>query len=380
MPWKKETLMSQRKEFVSLARGEGVVFSRLCERFGISRKTGYKWLDRSSDGNQEDWAADRSRRPHSSPNRTAEVLENAALAVRDNHPVWGGRKIRKVLQTNGLSAVPVASTITEILRRHGRLNPAESLKRGPLRRFERKTPNELWQMDFKGPVATAQGPCHPLTIIDDCSRYALCVAACRNQDEQEVRQRLIEVFRLYGLPQRILSDNGPPWGNGWSRYTRLGAWLIRLSIGISHGRPYHPQTQGKDERFNRTLGQEAIAGREFRDGLHCQGVFDRFRHCYNHERPHEALDLAIPASRYQPSRRDYPEALPPIEYDVLDITRKVGPAGYIAYHGRRYQVGRAFTGHAVALRPTDRGGIVRVFFCHQAVATLDLNQGKCRQH
>ena len=376
MPWSEMTAMSQREEFVGLARAEGANIVRLCERFQISRKTGYKWLARAA-SEAPDWAADRSRRPRSSPWRCAEAVEQAVLAVRGVHPAWGGRKIRRRLQLAG--PAPAASTITAMLHRHGLIDPAESQKRGPMQRFERGRPNELWQMDFKGAVTTGAGPCHPLTVVDDHSRYAVCVQACADQRAATVRAALTGVFRLYGLPERLLMDNGACWGRVESAWTVLEVWLIRLGIAISHGRPYHPQTQGKCERFNRTLKAEVLAGRHFGDVAACQPPFDRFRHCYNHERPHEALAMETPASRYRVSVFAFPERLGPIEYLEGDPVRRVGPAGYISWRGRRYQVGRAFTGQPVALRPTSREGLWTVHYCHQRVATLDEATGICAQ-
>jgi transposase InsO family protein len=378
MPWFEVTAMLQKKEFVRLARCEEANVSELCRRFRISRKTGYKWLGRESEGG-EDWARDRSRRPNTSPMRTSDALEDAVLAVRAEREPWGGRKIRKRLGMLGHVGLPTASTITAILRRHGKISPLASAAHDPLRRFERSTPNELWQMDFKGAIATLAGACHPLTVVDDHSRYALCVAACANERAASVREALEIAFRRYGLPGRMLMDNGPCWGRIESRYSLLGKWLIRLGIAISHGRPYHPQTQGKNERFNRTLKAEGIGARTFGDLCDCQRAFDRFRHIYNHERPHDALGLETPASRYRLSPVPYPETLPPLEYLPDDTIRRVGPAGYVSYRKDRYQVGRAFTGEPVALRATDRDAVLAVYYGHHQVAVVDLREKTCKQ-
>lgn len=378
MPWREESAMSQREEFVRQAMVEGANVSEVCRDFGISRKSGYKWLRRFGSGDPA-WFEDRSRRPHGAPRRTAVTVEAAVLAVRELHSAWGGRKIRRRLEMDGLAGPPAVSTITEVLRRHGRIHPEESRKRGPMQRFEREFPNELWQMDFKGGVPTGEGMCHPLTVVDDHSRFAICVAACGDQREETVQPLLIQSFRECGLPDRMLMDNGSCWGCGESRYTQLGAWLLRLEVGISHPRFYHPQTQGKNERFNRTLKAEAIRGHEFASRKDCQRAFDHFRRVYNHDRPHEALNLQTPASRYCPGRRGYPETLPPISYEAQDVVRKVGPAGYISYCHDHYQVGRAFTGEPVALRPTDTDGVLEVFFCRHRVAKIDLRTKSLEQ-
>lgn len=378
MPWIEVTAMSQREEFVALARQEGANISRLAQRFGISRKSAYKWLARAAEG-APDWAADRARRPKSNPLQCAPALEQAVLAVRQAHPAWGGRKIRRRLQLDGLSEVPAASTITAILHRHGRIAPLESLKRGALQRFERERPNELWQMDFKGPIRTAQGACHPLTVVDDHSRYALGVIACPNEQGATVRAALTGVFRRYGLPQRMLMDNGSCWGKVESAWTLLEVWLLRLGVAVSHGRPFHPQTQGKCERFNQTLLAEALRGRNLGDLAEAQRVFDAFRASYNRERPHEGIGLEVPASRYRVSVFAFPETLSPIEYLSSDQVRKVGAAGYLSWRKGRYQVGRAFTGEPVALRATAQDGVWAVYYCQQRVATIDERSGACLQ-
>lgn len=255
MPWRECSKMEARREFVSLAEVEGANVSLLCKRFGISRKTGYKWLRRSQTEAGES-LADRSRRPRHTPGRTLEKMEVAVLGVRDEHPAWGGRKIRRRLQDCGERGVPAASTIGEILRRQGRLDESEAAQHRPFQRFEHAQPNDLWQMDFKGYFGLGDGTnCHPLTVLDDHSRYALGLRACDNERRETVESELREVFRCYGLPLLMLMDNGPPWGSGdWSnRYTGLVVWLLRLGVRVTHGRPYHPQTQGKDERFHRTL-------------------------------------------------------------------------------------------------------------------------------
>lgn len=296
--WSEANKMQLREEFVQLARQDGANVSQLCRRYGISRPTGYKWLARAGGNDDPAWSRDRSRRPRNSPNRCEGELEEAVLAVRRDHPAWGGRKIRWRMIGDGWTHVPAASTITAILQRHGLIDDEESRKRGPMRRFERQTPNELWPMDFKGRVPTAvAGFCHPLTVVDDHSRYAVAVSACVDERDLTVRKALGDAMRRYGLPQRMLMDNGACWGKVVSAWTCLEVWLLRLGVSVSHGRPYHPQTQGKCERFNRTLEAEALRGRQFHDMQACQRSFDRFRHDYNHLRPHEALAMAPPVSR-----------------------------------------------------------------------------------
>lgn len=377
MPWNEVDRMSLRREFVELAGREEANVSELCERFGISRTAGYKWLGRyAADG--VSGLGERSRRPQSSPTQTPAEAERAVLALRDAHPAWGGRKLRARLKAQGMTAVPSASTITEILRRHGRLERAESTRRQWPQRFEHVAPNELWQMDFKGHFALSRGGrCHPLTLLDDHSRFALCLRALGNEQSESVQRELTAIFRRYGLPRRILADNGTPWGScdPRHRWTELAAWLVRLGVGVSHGRPYHPQTQGKEERFHRTLSVELLHHRTFGSLAECQRRFDPWREVYNHERPHEALGLAVPASRYQASPRAFPETLPAIEYGEGECVRRVQKNGRISVRGVLYQVGRAFEGEPVALRPTLVDGVWDVYYCCERIAEIDERSG-----
>lgn len=374
MPWQECDAVSMREEFCRLAMLPDTKMSVLCRRFGIARKTGYKWLKRSQSGES---CEDRSRRPHRFREPTSAALEARVLELRDHHPAWGGRKLRRRLLDLGLSSVPSASTITAILHRHGRIAQEESEKRGAWQRFEREAPNELWQMDFKGDFATADGRrCHPLTITDDHSRYSLGLRACLNQQSETVRESLSAVFRGYGLPWSLLTDNGSPWGVSHrpGGETRLSVWLFRQNIRVIHGRPYHPQTQGKEERFHRTLKAEVLRGRAFANSLEVQREFDRWRETYNHERPHEALGLAVPGSRYTVSGREYQERLPPIEYDADDEVRKVNRVGQVRFRGRVLKISEAFGGEPVAIRPTTTDGVWHVYYCWQQIGRVDLRE------
>jgi transposase InsO family protein len=368
MSFRERSIVDEREEFAKLALKPGANITELCKRFEIVRSNGYKWIKRyKTEG--RDGLADRSRRPHSSPNRTSDAVEDRVLRVRaESNNVWCGRKIKRVLQNEGVRNPPAASTITEILRRRGKLDPIESKSRGPFQRFERKEPNELWQMDFKGHFPTRSVRCHPLTIIDDHSRYSVALKACANEQATTVRETLIVAFRRYGMPFAMLMDNGSPWGGE----STLTIWLTRLDVRVCHGRPYHPQTQGKDERFHRTLDIEVLRSRDFADVSECQRAFDRWRHTYNHRRPHDALELATPATRYRPSERSFPEVLPEIEYWPGDHVRKVDSDGFIAFKSRSYRIGKPYRGEHVALRPTPRDGQLDVYFCARQIGVIDL--------
>jgi transposase InsO family protein len=366
--------MSLRQELVLLASGENANVSQLCRRFGVSRKTLYKWRSRGREGGIEA-LADRSRRPHSCPGRTSEDWEQRVLEVRQAHPAWGGRKIRAVLGRDHATGVPSPSTITRILQRHDRIDAAASAAARAYKRFEHPAPNDLWQMDFKGDFAlSVGGRCYPLTILDDHSRYNLCLAACDNQRRETVWTHLQRVFARYGLPRILLADNGPPWGVGHEpgAYTRLEAWLMRLDVKVIHGRPYHPQTQGKEERFHRTLKVEVLQDRIFEDLPRTQAVFDPWRRMYNGFRPHEALALATPASRYQPSLRSYRPVLQPPQYDQADVVRHLNPVGQMQLNGRVYKLSEAFGGQPVALRPQGSvDGLWRVYYGRFEIALID---------
>tara|TARA_B100002003_G_scaffold246749_1_gene277049 strand:+ start:195 stop:1193 length:999 start_codon:yes stop_codon:yes gene_type:complete len=323
----------------------------------------------------EEGLVDLPRRPRYSPFRTPAEIEQAVLAAREAHPAWGARKLRAWLLGKGHEWMPSPSTITAILKRHGRIDPAEGPKHRAWQRFERQAPNELWQMDFKGHFPLNKGRCHPLTVLDDHSRFALGLDACGDEQGETVRGRLTSIFRRYGLPDRMIMDNGSPWGFDHDHpYTPLTVWLLRLGIGVSHGRPYHPQTQGKDERFHRTMTAEVLQGRNFTDLAYCQKVFDHWRDVYNLERPHEALGLLTPASKYEVSHRPFPDILPPLEYGPGDLVRRVQDKGRISVFGRIFKIGKAFRGMTVALRPTTTDGVWDVFFSIHAIAQLDLRR------
>ena len=371
MPWREMSTMVLRAEFVALAQTRGLPIRQLCRRFGICSRTAYKWLHRAErDGPAG--LADQSRRPRSSPRQTAPTLEAAVLALRDEHRAWGGRKLAARLRALGHEAVPSPSTITAILRRNDRLQDPERAQHA-WQRFERAAPNQLWQMDFKGhvPLGQGYGRLHPLTALDDHSRYCVILGACGNEQGTTVRDRLIAAFRGYGLPDRILVDNGPPWGDGNARpWTRLGLWLLQLGVGVSHGRAYHPQTQGKEERFHRTLKAELLQGPPHAGLSQAQAAFDRWRTVYNLERPHEACDLKPPISRYQPSQRPYPETLPALDYGPDALVRRVGN-GRLWLHGRQYWLGEVFAGLPVGLQHTDVEGVWTVYFSRFPVGRID---------
>lgn len=376
MSWAERDRMSLRTEFVQLVETHLVSMTELCHRFGISRKTGYKWVQRfRADGVAG--LADRSRRPQRIQYRVAPATQQFLLAERRAHPAWGARKLRQRARVQGLTPVPACSTITSLLHREGLIGPESPPGQRAWRRFEHPAPNALWQMDFKGPIPTRATPRQALTILDDHSRFNLCLQALPSQKQAPVQSALIEVFRRYGVPDRLLTDNGSPWGHsGEQPYTALTVWLLHIGIRISHSRPYHPQTMGKDERFHGSLTREVLTQAQWQDGLHLQGALDRWRHVYNYERPHEALALAVPASRYEPSLRAYPETLPAIAYDTGVTVRKVQQKGEVHFRGQVYEVSRAFHGYPVGITPTTEEGIYAIRFGQHRIKTIDVRTTK----
>src|SRR3984893_17615472 len=378
MPWREGSIMDQRREFVRLAMQGGVNRRGLWRGVDIHPDTGYKWLGRWQ---SEQGLADRSRRPHTSPQRTGNELEERILAVRDAHPAWGARKIVRCLEREGVSS-PAVSTVHEILRRSGRIKvPAGGAVAS--QRFEMPAPNLLWQMDFKGWVRLCkEAQCHTLTVVDDHSRYDLCLQACADQRGDTVRDRLELTFRHYGLPEAFFVDNGSPWGDAsGEHWTRFSVWLLKLGIRVIHSRPYHPQSRGKNERFHRTLKAEVLALRYFRDLAETQRAFDAWREVYNFEGPHEALGQQVPASRYRPSLRPMPDRLPAPEYDSREIVRTVSATkAYVSFKGRLWKVPQAFRGERLAIRPTSNDAKYGVFFAAHQVATIDLTSGKSVGH
>jgi transposase InsO family protein len=375
MPWAEVTRVSLREEFVQLALQSGVNRRELCRRFGIAPKTAYKWLARHATAGMEG-LHDLSRRPHHSPARTVdEVAQRVIQLRRESHNSWGGRKLARLLADEGGPRL-APSTVTGILRRAELLDASAAPGQHAWKRFEHIAPNALWQMDFKGyfPLLD-QSRCYPLTVLDDHSRFAVLLQACTDQRGTTVQNALTTVFRRYGLPAAMLMDNGSPWGDRDVRFTGLSLWLVRLGIRVSHGRPYHPQTQGKDERFHRTLKFEVLRHFNFTTLEHCQRQFDVFRDRYNLRRPHDALKLDTPASRYRPSAIRFPESLPAIDYPTALEVRTVRSGGWVFYRGHSLRVCKALCGLPVALRSVPQADAQReVLFCQQVIARIDLNQ------
>ncbi len=369
MSWKEQTVERNRLEFAVAAISGERSISQLCREYGISRPTGYKWIERYKAG---EGLGDREHTAFSRPNRTPAEKEELILAARARFPTWGGRKIIRYLQNKGYQALPAASTATAILKRHGMISPEESVKHTPYIRFEREQPNQLWQMDFKGHFAMCGGDrCHPLTMTDDCSRMLLCLDAYGFERWEDVEKSLLRVFGEYGLPDSILSDNGPPWGSSGNGYTPYEIWMMQLGILPIHGRPLHPQTQGKEERFHRTLKEDVLKRHAIRDLGMAQQIFDAYRLEYNTERPHAAIGYDVPGQRYRASGRRLPEVWGEPEYDTGLTLRKVNCKGYLSVQQHRYYLSESFSGKYLAIfsRPHDMADIC---YGHYRIASINL--------
>ena len=346
----------------------------LCRREGISRKTAYKWLRRYREGGDQG-LRDLSRRLLRSPNRTSDEMEQAVMDLRREHPRKGSDVLARMLKDRRYGPVPSKSTVTATLRRHGLIEPAGSDKRQPYKRFEHDEPNQLWQMDLKGHIAiSGGGRCHPLTILDEHSRFSLEVRACADEKRQTVQDQVTSIFRHYGMPETMLMDNGSPWGTDLDHpFTSLVVWLIQLGVRVVHSRPYHPpRPLASSSASTGSLKAELVQGQTYTDLAHCQSNFDRWRDFYNLERPHHALGLDTPASRYAMSSIPFPDPLPALQYDTDDQVRRVDVSGCISFQGRPFRVGKAFKGKPVALRPTSTDGVWNVFFSVQPIANINL--------
>ena len=374
--------MSQRLEFVQLAQQPGVNFRQLCRRFGISARTGYKWLARYR-AQGPAGLADRSRRPQRSPEQYAPTVAATVLTLYEQWG-WGGRKLRRRLLDLGHDPVPAASTCTAILHRAGVFGQRAHPPAVPLQRFCREQPNALWQLDFKGDYATQSGErCYPLTAVDDHSRFNLLLEPAANQKGGTVRQALEQALRLYGLPEELLCDNGPPWGAAEPvcPYTTLTVWLLQLGIRVIHGRPYHPQTQGKLERFHRTLKRELLSRHTWRDLRHCQEHFPEYRQRYNGERPHDELNGDTPLRHYRPSPRSLPATLPALEYPTGTQVCTVRTGGFVTFADQTWYIGKPFAGQPIGLRPSPQAdGLWQVWFSHHLLGHMDLTSPKLPKH
>lgn len=375
MPWKRVTPMDERKAFLEAYLQSNSSFSSLCQAFGISRKTGYKWIKRVEEEGSIDFQ-DRSRKPHHSPNQTPQALVDAVIKIRREYPVWGAKKIHRLLQDKGYQTIPSISTINAILKRNGMIDPEQARKHKAFTRFEHENPNDLWQIDFKGPIPIiGTKDCHPLTVLDDHSRFLLGLRACLDESIATAQAQMSSIFHEYGLPKRMLMDNGSAWKtDDYSRHTAFTVWLIGLGIKVTHSRPYHPQTQGKEERLHRTLQEELLNRRVFNSILEIQNNFDEWRKTYNYIRPHEALDMNVPASRYKKSDCIFPEYEVVYSYPAHFVLCKINESGRLRFQGANLRIGKPFAGRIVGVEQAETKGVYNVNYCGSIIRRVKLNE------
>lgn len=374
MPWKEESVMSQRIKLVELLLLPNSNVTEICLRFNVSRKTAYKWLARYHEGGVAA-LEDVSRAPSLQPGKISSDIEQRIVTAHKEYPYWGPRKLRDyLLHTEGLSNVPSHTTCSRVLKRNDCSIITNNKSKPATLRFERTEANALWQMDFKGSFMTGQQRCYPLTLLDDYSRYSIALKACNDETKKTVQEQLIAIFSEFGLPEQINVDNGNPWGSAdLESYCSLQVWLMRLGIRVTHSAPYHPQTNGKDERFHRTLKLEVLHQRNYTPRT-IQNAFDEWRHIYNNKRPHEALKGKTPSERYLMSFRSYPKELPEIEYEDGVVKRAHKTTGTIRYKGKRISVGRGFADQDIAIKETDHENVYAIFFMHNFIKKVNLEE------
>ena len=361
-----------REEFARRVLAKERSKAALCREYGISRPTGDKWLKRFLNSEP---MSDRSRAPKSVPGRIEPALEDEIVAFREQYPAIGAVKLRDMMAREGLNDLPCARTFNNIFQRHGLIERADSQAATPYERFEKSAPNEMWQADFKGHFAMSNGyRCHTLNILDDHSRFNLCVEALQGETFEDVKPVMERLFREYGLPFSFLCDNGNPWGTAQSLgYTRFEVWLMELGVLTLHGRIRHPQTQGKEERFNRSFTRECLRYHKIRDLVHAQEVFDEYRTFYNEVRPHCALQLDVPQSHYRHSGKEFPECIVPWEYGPEYKLCKVKETGYFNYNGQGYFLSEAFAGKQIAVRESHLPGQITLVFRQFKIGRIDLD-------
>lgn len=360
MPWEERDIMSERMCFVGrLAGGERM--TDLCREYGISRKTGYKFWDRYRRFGPVG-LYDESRAPISIPHRTAEELRKRVVGWKEKHPTWGAKKIKAEMERSHKGLVlPSCQTVHSILLKAGYVKRRKQRRRVPGYTGKLKSsvrPNEIWGADFKGEFKLGnQRYCYPLTVSDHYSRYLLCCEGLETTRHFGVKTGFWRTFVEYGLPDKIRVDNGSPFASkGIGGYSKLSVWWLRLGVQVERIEPGHPEQNGRHERFHLTLKQEATrpSGSNL---LQQQEKFDRFQEEYNTKRPHEALQMKRPAEIYRKSKKTFPEELPPLEYPLHDLVRKVSDHGMITSFGRSsaFHIGAAFSGENVGLRETEPG-------------------------
>ena len=372
MSWRNKTVEEERLEFVKRVLNHEKSKSALCREYDISRPTGDKWIKRYLKG---DPLTDKSRRPFHTANKISIEDEQRIITARKNEPALGAYKTRKILVTEGWNDAPSISTFNAVFKRNGLITKEASEAAKHIVRFEKEYANEMWQMDFKGNFLMQNGVrCHPLSIMDDYSRFCLCGDAKVNEQLFGVKESLIRTFIEFGLPFSILCDNGTPWGSSQSTsITKFEVWMMELGILTLHIRPQHPQSQGKIERFNGSYKKERLkfyTPFDIEDAQRCREEYIEF---YNNIRPHCSLDYDVPASRYTPSSKKYSDKITEWDYGENAIIKPVKSSGYISYRSKGYFLSEGLGEKEIALVPSEEDGIFNVVFRQFRVAKLNLH-------
>lgn len=376
MPWSETCRMDERARFVLDALEGWTSMSELCRRYGVSRRVGYKWLGRYQEEGLSG-LADRSRAPRRQAEATPARMVKQIVALRTKHPTWGPRKLRAWLErAKPREEWPACSTIGSILRREGLSKPRRRRPRPAGAWTPSRTvadePNRVWTTDFKGEFRLGCGRlCYPLTILDAHSRYVLDCRALPSTAGAGARATFERVFRTYGLPEVIRTDNGVPFSNpiAVAGLSRLSIWWIRLGIRLERTRKRHPEDNGAHERMHRTLKAEATRPARRTPELQ-QRAFKTFCQVYNEERPHEALDMQTPASRFRPSPRQIPSRLTPMAYPEGFETRRISLHGQLRWRSSNYFVSETLRGETVGLTMRDDGSW-NIYFGPAHLAVLD---------
>ena len=373
MPWKEISKTMIREEFVKRVLAKEKSKSALCREYNISRPTGDKWINRYLEGES---LSDKSKAPFKTVNKTPEDIEKLIVNYRKTHPAIGATKIRKILLNQGKSNIPSNSTVNAILKRNGCITKEASEAAEHYERFEKSTPNEMWQADFKGYFTLKNGHrCYPLNILDDHSRMCLCSEALNSESMETVQPIFSRVFHEYGLPFSLLCDNGNPWGTSQSTgYTKFEIWLMELGVLVIHGRVFHPQTQGKEERFNRSMKDELLKHHEFRDLQNAQQYFDEYRDFYNNERPHHSLNLDVPAEHYHKSNKKMPSKIEEWYYPIEYQLRKVKSTGYITYNNQGYYLSESFGNKTIAIKESSTHNCINLYYRQFKIGKINLDE------
>ena len=372
MPWESKTVEEIRKEFIEAAKTTNN-FSSLCREFGITRRTGYKWIERAKTTNDY---SDRSHARKIVNNKTNLETENIILTLRKENPGWGAKTLRKVLENQGCENLPCIKTFNNILKRNDCITKEESLKHKPFVRFEKELCNEMWQTDFKGEfLMQDNNKCFPLDIIDDHSRFLIKIKALTST-ANAVIPCFKEAFYEYGMPNSILSDNGAQFAGFKQGYTQFEKWLMNNNILPIHGRIKHPQTQGKIERFHRTMKNELLNHNDFTDVNDADLALQNWRIKYNNIRPHEALNMKSPADIYTPSDREYTDTVKKYEYGGQHHVIKVNSWGYVRFDKWQVYLSETMIDEYIEFRPNPLGDSFIACYRNFKIAEFSTETGK----